>query len=119
MSDALHCYRCGASLAALTLPLGRLDECPDCHVELHVCRMCVYFDPSVSKQCREDDAEEVKEKARANFCDWFKPNPAAHDPRFKQAEARARDQLGALFGEADGAQDDDDGTANPAEDLFR
>jgi len=26
MAHDLRCYRCGASLAALTLPLARLDE---------------------------------------------------------------------------------------------
>ena len=61
-------YRCGASLADISLPFTRLEECPACENYLHVCRMCVYFDPAVPKQCREDDAEEVQEKERANFC---------------------------------------------------
>ncbi|MDJ0928606.1 MAG: hypothetical protein QNJ73_13290 [Gammaproteobacteria bacterium] len=120
MSEILHCYRCGASLEALTLPLARLDECPHCAVQLHVCRMCIHFDPNVTKQCREDDAEEVKEKARANFCDYFKPNPAAHDPSFASADAKARAGLASLFGD-DGAPDDtDDGPDHAAaDDLFQ
>ena len=120
MSDALNCYRCGTSLDALTLPLSRLDECPDCAVQLHVCRMCVYFDPNVTKQCREDDAEEVKEKAHANFCDYFKPSPDAHDPSFASGDEQARAGLAALFGdEQAGDNTDDDPDRAAADDLFR
>jgi hypothetical protein len=75
MPKQLLCYRCGASLAKLTLPISRQDECPSCANYLHVCRMCEFFDPNVPKQCKEDDAEEVFEKERLNFCDWFKPGP--------------------------------------------
>lgn len=89
--------------------------------------MCIYFDPHVTRQCREDDAEEVKEKARSNFCDYFRPNPDAHDSRFNEAEAKARANLAGLFGEdspgasAPGLSDDATG-ADPldsAEALFR
>ena len=50
---SLSCWRCGAALAKLTLPLSRLDECPSCSMPLHVCRMCVHYDPAVARQCRE------------------------------------------------------------------
>ena len=80
MSDKLSCFRCGASLDQLSLPIGRRDECPECAIHLHVCRMCVYFDDQVPKQCREDDADEVFEKEKVNFCEWYKPSPDAFDP---------------------------------------
>jgi hypothetical protein len=124
MTDSLQCWRCGASLAALSLPLSRQDQCPDCFVYLHNCRMCSFFDPAVVEQCREDDAEEVKNKEGANFCDYFRPNPAAHDARYVSAEGQARSQLDTLFGSADnegsGTADagDDDGR-DDAEGLFR
>lgn len=119
MVQALQCYRCGASLADLGLPLGRLDECPECTVQLHVCRMCQYYDPAVTKQCREDDAEEVREKARANFCDYFKPSATAHDPAFAAADVRARSQLDTLFGDGGDGDADGDDAAGAAEDLFK
>ena len=34
MSQQLSCYRCGESLAALSLPLSRQDQCPGCSAEL-------------------------------------------------------------------------------------
>jgi len=113
----LRCYRCGSSLAALSLPLLRLDECPDCTVALHCCRMCVYFDPAVARQCREDDAEDVKDKITANFCAWFRPGADRYDPSFSAAESRAQSQLDALFGA--GGTDCPDPSTDNAEDLFR
>ena len=97
MPEELHCYRCGASIAALTLPLGRADECPSCRTEVRVCRMCFYFDRAAVKQCREDDAEEVKEKTRSNYCEYFKPDPHAGDSSLKSAEDAARGVADDLF----------------------
>ena len=99
MSHSLACYRCGASLAALTLPLSRHDQCPDCSADLHVCKMCVHFDERVPRRCREDGAEDVTEKERPNFCDWFKPSDAAFDPARKSEADAAKDALSALFGD--------------------
>lgn len=97
--ELLKCWRCGASLQHLSLPLARRDECPDCLAELHVCKQCVHFDPAVTRACREDDAEEVKNKDQANFCDYFKPSADAYVPGFKAASAIAEAQLDKLFGE--------------------
>lgn len=95
----LACYRCGASLAALTPPLARLDVCPECSVELHVCRMCLHYAPREPTGCDEEDALEVRDKTRANFCDYFEPSPNAYDGADQAAEQHARAALGALFGD--------------------
>ena len=98
MAEDLVCWSCGALLGGLTLPMRRLEECPACGVDLHVCRMCRSYDPGAAKRCREQDAEEVKEKERANFCDYYKPRPDAYGAR-EHAEAEAsRAQLEDLFG---------------------
>jgi hypothetical protein len=119
MSTELACYRCGVSLAELTLPIARADECPACSVSLHVCRMCEYFAPEVPKQCTEDDAEEVFEKQRANFCEWYKPSASAFDPAEAAAETRAHGELASLFGEEEFVQPDDGELLGDAEDLFK
>jgi hypothetical protein len=98
MSHALRCWKCGASLAELSLPLRRLDECRVCHAELHVCRMCEFYDTRVAKSCRETVAEEVKDKERANFCDYFRPSEQAWHPAEQSAAEKARAELEALFG---------------------
>lgn len=97
MSQNINCYRCGESLAALSLPLSRQDQCPGCGNYLHVCKMCRHFDARVPRQCREDGAEDVKEKDRLNFCDWYVPSESAFDAQRKDAEEQARSALDALF----------------------
>jgi hypothetical protein len=83
--------------------------------------MCRFFDPAVTEQCTEDDAEEVREKAQANFCDYFKLGYNAFDPAPVAAEDRARNSLDTLFGETDNGTDEQRGpeASSDAEDLFR
>jgi hypothetical protein len=100
----LSCYRCKTSLAELSLPLTRLDECPECQTQLHVCRMCVNYAPRVPKSCTEDDALEVRDKKSANFCDYFEPSENAYRPGEYEADLAARDALSALFGNSAPAQ---------------
>mgnify|MGYP001171538783 CR=1 FL=1 len=119
MPGDICCYRCGASLAGLSLPLSRQDECPKCENYLHVCRMCIYFDRRVPRQCREDGAEEVLEKERPNFCDWFKPSEHAFDRQRAQQEEQAKSALTALFGGGDAVDAVDDDALKKAQDLFK
>ena len=131
MTERLSCYRCDHSLEGLPLPLGRRDECPSCLAELHVCRMCHRYDPREATGCTEEDALEVMEKDRANFCDYFKPNPSAYSPGFMEAQNRAETELASLFGDAtpgnDAGETADQGSGTAtegaalkrAEDLFR
>ncbi len=98
MTQDLVCWKCGAALADLPQPLSRRAECPACEAELHVCRLCRHYDATKAKQCREPMAEEVKEKTRANFCEWFQPRPQAFQAGDTGAADSARGKLEALFG---------------------
>jgi hypothetical protein len=128
MADPLVCWKCGESIEALPLPLSRTAECPGCGAELHVCRLCEFYDLSVAHACREPVAEEVMDKERANFCGYFQPRRRAYTPA-QDAEAQAaRAQLHALFGEPDDADTPAQGEAADSEqeaarrrleDLFR
>jgi hypothetical protein len=97
MSHALVCWHCGASLSALSLPLRRLDACKACNAELHVCKMCIEYDVSYAKHCKEPTAEEERNKAAANFCDHFKPRERAYAAKDTIELARARSALDDLF----------------------
>ena len=119
VANSLGCFRCGASLEALTLPIGRRDECPECAVHLHVCRMCIFFDPQVPKQCREDDAEEVFEKEKVNFCEWYKPSADAFDPVRAREATEAKSALAALFGDEPDEKPSANALQQDAEDLFK
>ena len=97
MEHDFPCFRCGASLARLSLPFTRRDLCPECSVELHVCKMCVHFDVNVPSQCREDDAEDVTEKELANFCEYYEPSGSAFDPKKKTEADQSLEALEAMF----------------------
>ena len=119
-----YCFRCGESLRSLTPPISRRDLCPGCSAELRVCRMCQHFLATAPRQCTEDEAEEVVEKERANFCEWFSPRGDAYDAARHRAEQRAANELGALFGEDEHSADPEKGgtgsePASAAEDLFK
>ena len=60
--------------------------------------MCDYYDPRLPDACAEDDALEVKEKSKANFCDYFKPSTNKYSPDALEAEVAAIQDLNALFG---------------------
>jgi hypothetical protein len=100
MANDLVCWKCGASLATLTLPLRRLEECKQCRAELHVCRMCLDYDTSYAKHCREPTAEEVRDKTSANFCDHFKPRAGAYKAPDTAAISDAQAALARLFGKS-------------------
>jgi hypothetical protein len=95
--NGLVCWKCGTSIGDEPLPLGRLAECRACRAQLHVCRLCTFYDTRVAKSCRETVAEEVKDKERANFCGYFQPRPGAHAAGDGRSQA-ARQELDALFG---------------------
>jgi hypothetical protein len=119
MSENFLCYRCGTSLAALSLPISRYDECPSCAMQLRVCRMCSNYAPDVPKKCREDDAEEVLDKERLTFCEWFTLAEDAFSGKEATEEARARDGLSALFGDETQGNIEQDPATQSAEDLFK
>jgi len=98
MSHDIGCWKCGASLAELSLPFGRRECCRACGAELHVCKLCVDYDPSKAHQCREPTAEEVRDKEHANFCDHYKPRAGAYQPVQTSAADQARLDLEKLFG---------------------
>ena len=103
MSHSIACFRCGASLGHLSLPLSRQDSCRECGAHLHVCRMCRSFDRNAVDQCTEDDAERVREKTELNFCDWFVATEGAFDAAARREHEQASTALDALFGDSDPA----------------
>jgi hypothetical protein len=59
--------------------------------------MCVEYDTSYAKHCKEPTAEEVRKKEEANFCDHFKPKAGAYVPRNTDEVARSKAALDDLF----------------------
>ena len=98
MAQTLTCWKCGTSLAEVLVPFARVAECPECHTDLHVCRMCEFFDPGVRRGCREPVAEEVSDRERANFCGYLTPVPGLGPGVDDGGSQAARTELDSLFG---------------------
>lgn len=68
----LRCFQCGAEISYRDR-IGIREECDKCRSDVHVCRNCEFYDPKVYNECREPQAEVIREKDRANVCDYFSP----------------------------------------------
>jgi hypothetical protein len=90
------CHACGQGIST-GKKIGRRDVCPLCRADLHCCLNCAFYDVSVSKQCREPAAELVKEKSRANFCDYFVFTELRPAKRSDSEVDKARKELDDLF----------------------
>ena len=80
------------------MPLSRLSTCLKCGSELYVCLMCQFHDPKLNDGCREERAEHVQEKARANFCEYLEPHTGGFQAKDEAPGAKARAELDAVFG---------------------
>lgn len=78
--------------------VGRRDECLFCKSDLHVCKNCLMYDPKSYNECKEPSADVVKEKERANFCDFFK---AKADGAVVDQKAKLMSAAEALFKKKD------------------
>lgn len=94
---ALICWKCGKPLAGVPMPISRLSECLSCRAELHVCRLCRFYDPSKAESCAEERADPPKDKQRANFCEYFEPRAQAFQPADTSAAERVKAELDKLF----------------------
>lgn len=68
----LLCHKCGAAWIKRHAP-SRRDRCQKCGTDMRCCRNCRHYDPSVSEQCKERDADPITDKVRSNFCEFFSP----------------------------------------------
>lgn len=72
-SEEIFCHNCNNQMfLSLHDRLLRSEECDQCKVMLHCCKMCIFYDPKSYNECRESNAERVIEKEKANFCGYFK-----------------------------------------------
>ncbi len=88
------CFKCGAAIELEKV--SRRDECPGCGTDLRVCLNCAFYAESKANACMEPQAEPVKEKDRANYCDFF---------RFREIDfhGQVRGNLSSEHGEREGA----------------
>ena len=70
--EVFRCARCGNLLST---PVGVLDSCSKCGVDLHSCIQCVHFDTSVRWECDQNDKipARVAPKDERNSCALMTP----------------------------------------------
>jgi hypothetical protein len=70
----MNCWKCETEIE-ISPPekITSRDSCPQCDRDLHVCRNCRFHDPNAHNECRETQAEWVRDKEKANYCDYFEP----------------------------------------------
>lgn len=93
MTGGLVCFHCNtpqSEASRSTSSVGFRDTCPKCHSDLHVCRNCSFFDEGAHHECRESSAEWVKDKERANRCEYFRSRSS------REGEGSKSDALSAL-----------------------
>jgi hypothetical protein len=93
----MRCFSCNAeSDLAAGDRIGFADCCERCDADLHVCLNCRLHDPSAYNECRESSAERVRERDRANRCEYFTPGDRQGGDNVSVRNA-ARSALDDLF----------------------
>jgi len=70
--EVCRCARCGN---LLSLPIGSVERCSKCGVDLHSCAQCVSFDTSARWECTQSAklTARVSPKDARNDCQFFTP----------------------------------------------
>ena len=91
------CYFCGKRLDD-RLVVYRNSECPYCGKDLKICYNCKFYREGAHWDCLETIKEPVREKDRANFCEYFVFKETSEDNTTKK-EVEAKDKFKKLFGD--------------------
>lgn len=90
----VSCFHC-KKISTAESKISFREECEFCRSDLHVCKNCEFYDPKVYNECRETSADIVREKERANFCDFFSGSDKSTSGTGKAAQLKAAAE--ALF----------------------
>lgn len=92
----VQCFKCQEVLQFVD-KVGFRVECPKCMEDVHVCKNCEFYDPKVYNECRETSADVIREKARANFCEFFRPRAGGGDSALDKQKQALLSAAEALF----------------------
>ena len=100
MAVTKHCWQCGTEWTFARAP-GRSETCVKCNADLKACLNCLSYDKKVAYQCRDRRADEIAEKAMANYCEYFDMARREFVPVTEglAREAKAKDMLKKLLGD--------------------
>lgn len=80
----LQCFQCKKKfdMDDATVTVQRSEECPNCGAPVRCCYMCDFYDASSYNECREPMAEKIREKDKANFCNYYRLAKEGHKPGY-------------------------------------
>lgn len=92
------CYFCGSEYSE---KVYKTTECPACGKDLKICLNCKFYEPGAHWDCRESIREPVRDKDRANFCDYFvyMYRGEGSGVRDESRRSQARKDFNSLFGD--------------------
>ena len=88
------CFHC-QNLNSFESKIGFRDECMKCRSDLHVCKNCEFYDSKSYNECRETSADVVRDKEKANYCDFFSASKNGSSALDEKAKLKAAAE--ALF----------------------
>jgi len=92
------CWKCGTTISLDSgSKVGKRETCPKCDRDLHACRNCQFYDLGKHNQCAEPQAEWVRDKEAANYCDYFSPNTVLGAARPSTPSQDAKKKFDSLF----------------------
>lgn len=90
-----QCFQCGEAITLKDKP-QRSDHCV-CGAPVHACVNCRFYERSARHECREPQAEWVREKNIANFCGWLELSDRSDFESRKKATDAGKNTFDTLF----------------------
>ncbi|MFI3257094.1 MAG: hypothetical protein R3Y36_02220 [Spirochaetales bacterium] len=56
-------------------PIAKTAICPHCNADVRCCRNCKHYSKGSYHDCNEAVDENISDKERSNFCEWFSLQP--------------------------------------------
>jgi hypothetical protein len=70
-------------------PISRNESCPKCLKDAKVCLNCRFYERAAHNECRETEAEYVRDKEAGNYCSYFSPREGV----LQKSEEKSQIQL--------------------------
>ncbi len=91
-----QCSYCGKEIEP---PVYRTTVCPSCGKDVKICLNCRFYSPGSHYDCSESISDPVRDKERANFCDFFQFGSNYREGSVKDRSRGGADAFNKLFGD--------------------
>jgi hypothetical protein len=92
----ITCFQCHEVLKFVS-HVGFREECTKCGADVHSCKNCEHYDAKVYNECKEPMADKVRERDRANYCEYFRARGLASTSSPDKAKTDLMAAAEALF----------------------